>query len=108
MKKFMIVTLAVAASAFSAVAYAETTPEDVAKEADAIRKVDGDIAKQNANIEANRKEKAAAKNKGDVLDQASQSTQIGANKAARSLHKAEREYHEDQLQEKVDDIKKGE
>jgi hypothetical protein len=50
-----------------------------------------DIAEQKKNLKVNRAEKADAKKRGDKLDQASQSVQIGANKAAIAGERADRQ-----------------
>jgi hypothetical protein len=106
MKKHILVMAVM--SVISTAAYADTTPADVAEEAKAVQQEKGHIAKQNDNIAVNRAEKEAAKANENPVDQASQSVQIGANKAARDFHKAKKDYHEDELQEEVDDLKKGE
>ena len=57
------------------------------------------VAEQNANIEVNRKEKAEAKAKGDLLDQASQSVQIGVNKTARGMADINHDVHVEMKEE---------
>jgi len=83
MKKYMYIALA-NVSLLAAAAYADTTPGDVTSDKGAIHKDNADIAHQNNNIAVNRREKAAAKANDNPIDQASQSAQIGANKAMRS------------------------
>jgi len=72
----------IGALAIAPAAFAETTKADIKASENAIKKDDAAIAKQEGNIEVNRAEKAAAKANDKPLDQASESVQIGANKAA--------------------------
>lgn len=109
MKKLFVLSL-ISAVAISGAAFANSHEEvkaDVKADVKAIHKDNAAIAKQDANLEENRAEKADAKAKGDVVDQASQSTQIGANKAVKALKKGEKaidekilEHHENKLEEK--------
>jgi hypothetical protein len=88
MKKLLAVTL-LGATCLTGAAFAATQAE-LNADAGAIAKDNAAIAKQHGNIAVNRAEKSAAKVKGNVVDQASQSVQIGANKAAIQEKKAER------------------
>lgn len=105
MKKSLIVFAG--AALLSGIAFADTTPSDVAADKGAIKKDNADIGKQQNNVEVNRAEKEAAKANGNPIDQASQSVQIGANKAMieekkaekkidqKILHHDQKEMHED-------------
>lgn len=96
MKKSL--TLAIIASlALAPAAFAETKAEakaDVKASEGAVAKDDAAIAKQDANIEVNRAEKADAKAKGDVAVQAKESVEIGANKTVKAAKKAEKKVDE--------------
>ena len=81
MKNPFIIAVA-GAIMLSGAAFAETSQADIDADKGAIAKDNAAIAKQKSNIAVNRVEKKAAKVKGNPADQASQSVQIGANKAA--------------------------
>lgn len=89
MKHALIFALAGAVT-LSGAALAETTKADVAADVKAIHKDNAAIEKQEDNLDTNRAEKAEAKANGDVLKQASESVQIGANKTAITAKKAEK------------------
>lgn len=71
----------------------------------AVAKDNEAIAKQERNIDVNRAEKEAAKAEGDIVDQASQSTQIGANKAAIAEKKVERSIDQKRVEKNEKDIR---
>ncbi len=105
MKKALIIAFAGAVT-LSGAAFADTTSSDIAADKGAIAKDNKAIAKQQGNIAVNRAEKEDAKESGNVLDQASQSVQIGANKAAIEEKKAEKsvdkkilDHHADEMNE---------
>jgi hypothetical protein len=116
MKKYMLFILATAATTMSSAGYAQTasqgvsvdanTKAEVTTNAEEIAKSKKGIAKQNANIETNRKEKAEAKAKGDLLDQASQSVQIGVNKTARGMAEINHDVHVKMKKEGVSNVPK--
>ncbi len=89
MKKSIIV-FAAGFSLLCGAAFADTTNADVSADVGAIKKDNKAIAHQESNIEVNRAEKEAAKKNGNPLDQASQSVQIGANKAVIAEKKGEK------------------
>jgi hypothetical protein len=99
--------IAVAAVAFATPAFAKSMADeqkDVRDSQAAVAKDDAAIAKQNENIAVNRAEKEAAKARGDKMDQASQSVQIGANKTAKEAKKAEKSADEKILEHDKKDI----
>ena len=69
----------------------EKEEKEITEAQKAAAKDSKDIAKQEQNIEVNRAEKEAAKASGNPVDQASQSVQIGVNKAAIAGERADRE-----------------
>ena len=92
MKKLVTISL-VSAALVSGTAFA-ATHEDVKADVKAIHKDNAAIEKQDDNIAENRAEKAKAKAEGDVVDQASESAQIGANKTVKAAKKVEKNLDE--------------
>jgi hypothetical protein len=104
MKKLM--TLALIGAALAAPAFAETAQEyhnNTKNDGLAVAKDNADIAKQHDNLAVNRAQKAKAKANGDVVGQAVNSVQIGANhvmvgekKTEKSMDKDIKKYNEGQ------------
>jgi len=102
--------IALAAFAFATPALAKSMEEekqDVRDSKAAVAKDDAAIAKQQDNIDVNRAEKADAKERGDVANQASQSVQIGANKAAIAEKKVERKVDQKILEKDQKDVREA-
>jgi len=104
MKKHVLLTVSVIAIVLSSnTAIHAQTYNDDREDASRNNRV---IENQNENINVNRAEKNAAIRRGDSLDQASQSVQLGANKAARSIHQDSNNYNRQKMR-KTDGYKKN-
>jgi len=108
---FMKKSLMIAAFAYLScygVALADTTQADVDANVKAIAEDDRAIAKQKANIKVNQAQKAKAKLSGNPVDQASQSIQIGTNKAAIAAKKIEKKIEQKILEHNREELQEDE
>ena len=105
-----ITTIALVTALFATPVLAKSAAEERAEMEASKKEIAQDkaaIKKQEDNLAVNRAEKQAAKERGDVIDQASQSAQIGANKVARGAHEMEKDMHEKMLEKDKKDLKKA-
>lgn len=103
----MIAFAALAALGLGVSACNESTPEDakdVRASQAAVAKDQAVIDSHNAKLEKNRAAKAAAKSRGDTLEQAKKSVAIGANKAVIGAKKVEKDADKAILEEDKKDL----
>lgn len=108
--KYIALMILVIAAAFATPLLAKDLAEEKAElraSEGAIVKDNKAIAKQHGNIAVNRAEKEDAKAREDVVDQASQSVQIGANKAAIAEKKVERSVDQKILEKDKKDVREA-
>lgn len=103
-KALMLTAMMLALPSFAMAESLQEAKDEVKADHGAIAKDNAAIGKQEENLEVNRAEKAKAKAEGNYARQASESVQIGANKAVMSGKKAEKHVDQKILEKDKKDV----